>query len=436
MPIVLPLRSGHPRRIGRYRLTGRLEPGVEGFPGSFLGRSAEGEQVTLTPLGGERAADGAARDRFTAEAAAARRVEPFCVGRILGAVLEDSEPYLVREYVPGVSLAEAAADDGPLTDESLAGLAIGTATGLVAIHHAGLVHGAFGPENVVLSPDGPRVVQFSVTPPYGSATPAADMLAWALTMVFAAVGRQAVGPQDLTALPEGLREVVAKCLAPDPAARPAAPVILTRLLGRDEPSADLLAEGARRARSAARAISQDASPGGVLATRQPRSRAVTWVAACAACLAVLAAAGWFLLGRPGGSRASMVTASSSGTSAPATRPPSVPAGMTGTWRGQVRQTAPVLAVTVRITLAGGSPRGTIDYPALGCYGRLRAVSGAAGALTLALHITQGRQSCNDGVITLTAHGPGQLAFSFHRSSGPNPGGVLTRVQASPSPSPS
>ena len=89
---------------------------------------------------------------------------------------------------------EFVTEEGAWEGRDLQALAIGTATGLAAIHQAGLVHGDFGPEYVVLSADGPRVIEFGITPPYGSATPAADMRAWARTLLFAAAGGPA-GPR-------------------------------------------------------------------------------------------------------------------------------------------------------------------------------------------------------------------------------------------------
>src|SRR5256886_9104466 len=60
-----------------------------------------------------------------------------------------------------------------------------------------------------------RVIEYGITPPYGPATPSADMLAWAQTMVFAAVGRPPATFSDLDALPGALRQAVADCLAGD-----------------------------------------------------------------------------------------------------------------------------------------------------------------------------------------------------------------------------
>src|ERR1039457_278878 len=260
MPQVAPLRPDDPKRVGRYRLTGRV-PGIPAGSRAYLRRATDGDRVTLTMLATDRTPDGAARDRFTAEARAARRGAPFCVARILDAGLEGGHAYLVTEFVAVPLLSEPVAAAGPRTGDELEALAIGMATGLAAVHQAGLVHGEFGPDHVVLGTEGPRVIHFSITPPYGSATPSADMLAWAQTTLFAASGRPAIGPQDLNSLPEPLRATVAACLAPDPGSRPSARSVATALLGRGDPAAGLLAEGARRSRAAARGVPRSV-PGG------------------------------------------------------------------------------------------------------------------------------------------------------------------------------
>jgi hypothetical protein len=310
-------------------------------------------------------------------------------------------------------------------------LAVGTATGLMAIHQTGLVHGALSPDHVVLSPDGPRLTHFGITPPYGAATPAADLLAWANTVIFAALGRPPVGPQDLAALPEELREVVAACLAPDPASRPVARAVLTRLLGGHDPSAGLLTEGARRARVVARMP----EPGP--AHRQPaaarsRSGVILWVVACAVCVLAIAAGAVFIF-RPHQGPAGQAGAIASGSPQPgATRLPTPlpsarpPAALAGTWSGQVHQTGPALTVGVRISLPAGSATGTITYPQLGCSGRLAIVAVAGRKVTLDQIIVRGRGKCRDGVITLAVRRAGTSAFTFLRPAGNNATGTLTR----------
>ncbi|MBO0813722.1 MAG: serine/threonine protein kinase, partial [Actinobacteria bacterium] len=255
MPTVTPLRPGDPRRVGRYRLTGRVDDfAAADVPRQdiFLAERVDGAAVIATFPGAARASDAAARDRFVAEARAARNIPPFCVARVLDAGVEGGRPYLITEYVPGPSLQEIVTAEGPLPAAAVRALAIGCATGIASIHQAGLVHGQFGPGLVALGRDGPRVVHFSTTPPYGAATPAADIRAWAHTVVFAATGHRLASADDLGALPADLRRVVADCLSPDPMGRPPARALLAELLSGTDLSAGLLAEGARRARGAGR----------------------------------------------------------------------------------------------------------------------------------------------------------------------------------------
>jgi eukaryotic-like serine/threonine-protein kinase len=435
MPDVTPLQAGDRRRVGRYRLTGRLASwaGPDGGPPPvFMARTTGGDPVLVTLLGRARVADAAARDRFTAEARVARRVSPSCATRVLDAGIEGDDPYLVTEYVPGPTLAEVVTAEGALPAGVLEAVAIGTATGLTAIHQAGLVHGKFGPGQVILGPGGPRVTHFGITPPYGPATPAADLLAWAQTVMFAAVGRPPVGPQDLAGLPPELRAVVAACLMPDPDGRPTTRAVLARLLGRRDGSPGLLAEGTRQARAAARAPDSGPVPRPRERTRlRSRSSVAAWAMACAVCVVAIVA-GAVYIARPhrGAAVPGTLTAGTPGGNA--TRLPrplpsaSPPEALTGNWSGPVHQTGPVLTVTVRISLPADSPTGTIAYPALGCSGRLAIVSVATRLLTLDQIITRGQKKCASGVVTLSPGPAGTAVFIFLRPGGNNPAGTLTR----------
>jgi len=435
MPNVMPLQADDPRRMGHYRLTGRIDsrPEADGStPRVFMAKLVDDGEVIVTLRGRERVADAAARDRFTAEARVARRVAPFCTARILDVGIEAHGPYLVSEYIPGSTLIETVWREGPLTSPGLDAVAIGTATGLKAIHQTGLVHGSLGPDRVVLGPDGPCLTQFGITPPYGAATPAAALLAWANTVLFAALGRPPVGPQDLAALPEDLREVVAACLAPDPAARPVARAVLTRLLTGHDLSAGLLTEGARQAKLAARMPEigpADRPP----APARSRSGVVLWGVACAVCVLAIAAGAVFIFVRPHQGSGGPPGAPATGTQAGATRLPTplpsarAPARLAGSWSGQVHQTGPALTVIVRISLPAGSATGTISYPQLSCSGRLAIVAVAKRKVTLDQIIASGRASCPDGVITLASRAPGTVTFTFLRANGSDPTGTLNRA---------
>jgi hypothetical protein len=246
MPHKSPLQPGDPRRVGRYRLAGRIT-GIPAEGPIYLGAAPDGSEVSISVLHSEWTKDAAARDRFAAEAAVAKRVPPFCAARILDAGLDGDDAFLISEYVPGKSLLEVISTDGILEGPELEAAAIGMATGLASIHLAALVHGNFGPEYVIMTAAGPRVVEFGITPPYGAATPAADMAAWGQTVVFAASGKPPTTIADLDVLPVRLRKVVIGCLSANPADRPTARAAVLEMIGDQDLPAGVLAEGSRRA---------------------------------------------------------------------------------------------------------------------------------------------------------------------------------------------
>ena len=178
-------------------------------------------------------------------------------------------PWLATEYLPGPTLQKAIDTSGPLMPSGVRSLAGGLAEALGAIHRSGLVHRDLKPSNIVLTDNGPRVIDFGIarafedasltatgvvigTPGYlspeqitGTAIgPPSDMFALGAVLVFAASGR---GPfatgnpasllhrivheqPQIPPLPDPLQELVRRCLARDPAQRPT-PAELLQLVG-------------------------------------------------------------------------------------------------------------------------------------------------------------------------------------------------------------
>jgi eukaryotic-like serine/threonine-protein kinase len=438
MPHVEALHADDPGRVGRYRLSGRIV-GIPGTGPVYLAKTIDGSDVTITLLDGDWTADPAERDRFTAEASAASRVAPFCAARILGSGFEGKQAFLVSEYVPGPSLSELVAEQGPWQGRDLQALAIGTATGLAAVHQAGLVHGDFGPQYVVLGPGGPRIIEFAITPPYGSATPSADMRAWVRTVLFAAVGGPSDAPhEDLELLPEPLRSLATQCLTGIPGGPPSAREVVVGLLGSRDPEAGVLGEGSRRAAAAAAAPAGPAE-GPVQPGRGGRTRrgaTIWWAAGVAACIVAIAAAIHIAESNTGQSSSQSDVAKPANPTpkprpSPAKRPGSavaVPVSMAGTWSGQARQdsSSGAFSVTVQVTLASGATRGSVRYsgPFL-CTDNLAAVSDARGKLTLDQGIVKG--PCQAGVVTLSPDSSTTLRFSFRGKGAPAATGTLTKT---------
>ena len=267
-----PLEPGDPVRLGRFELLGRLGEGGQGVV--YLGRGTNPgeERVAVKVL--RSTVDANALERLARELDAIHQVQPFVTAGVIEASAEGDRRYVVSEFIDGPSLQERVDDRGPLSEGDLQRLAVGTATALTAIHGAGVVHRDFKPANVLLGPDGPRVVDFGIarltdaatitsgligTPSYVAPeqlagrrpTSAVDIFAWALTLIYAATGQLAFGSDsvpavmhrimyeepDVSGLPPSLQTIVLECLDKDPDRRPKARDLLLRLVDPSAPRA-------------------------------------------------------------------------------------------------------------------------------------------------------------------------------------------------------
>ncbi|WP_245655920.1 serine/threonine-protein kinase [Microtetraspora fusca] len=264
------LTPGDPLHIGSYRLLGRL--GAGGMGTVYLGESPDGQRVAVKVINPEYSRHEQFRMRFRREADAASRVRRFCTAAVIEAALDGEQLYVVTEFVPGPNLEQAVQSSGPLRGSSLDALAVGVATALAAIHGAGVIHRDLKPSNVLLSPVGPRVIDFGIarardtlggitgtgeligTPRYMSpevlrgepVTPACDVFSWGCLVAFAATGRapfhgetlhavlyQVLNNEpDLDGLEPALRDLVGRALAKDPEWRPTSQQLLDQMVGR------------------------------------------------------------------------------------------------------------------------------------------------------------------------------------------------------------
>ncbi|WP_274028710.1 protein kinase domain-containing protein [Streptomyces sp. MMBL 11-1] len=266
------LRGGDPVEIGGYPLEGRLGSG--GMGTVFLARTSSGRPVAIKLIHQQFAGDDEFRIRFRQEVAAARRVSGAFTAAVVDAAPEAEQPWMATTYIEGPTLAQRIAANGPLDGAELRRLAIGLAEALRDIHRVGVVHRDLKPSNVVLSPEGPRVIDFGIsravdqqtltmtgrvigTPPFMSPEqlqaprgvgPRSDVFSLGTLLVYAATGH---GPFDadspyttayqvvheepsLDAVPEALRAVVEPCLDKEPEGRPSADELLVLL--RDLPA--------------------------------------------------------------------------------------------------------------------------------------------------------------------------------------------------------
>ncbi|GLX49391.1 hypothetical protein Shyhy01_23410 [Streptomyces hygroscopicus subsp. hygroscopicus] len=267
---MLPLREHDPEQIADYRLLGRLGEGGMGVV--YLARSSRGRMVAVKSIRTELAAVADFRTRFANEITAARQVGGDWTAAVLDADPHAERPWVATAYIPGPTLADVVDQHGPLPERSVRGLASGLCGALADIHAAGLVHRDLKPSNIMITIDGPRVIDFGIvraldgltssgltstgsvvgTPGFMAPehirgerlTQACDVFSLGAVLAFAASGHMAfVAPEgqahavmyrvvheqpDLTGVPEPLRPLIRDCLAKDPTTRPSVHTLQTR----------------------------------------------------------------------------------------------------------------------------------------------------------------------------------------------------------------
>ncbi|MFC8837172.1 serine/threonine-protein kinase [Streptomyces griseoincarnatus] len=257
------LGIGDPQTIGGYRLLARL--GAGGMGQVYLARSDRGRTVAVKLVREELARQEEFRARFRQEVRAARQVGGDWTAPVLDADTEAAVPWVATGYVAGPSLQQVVGHDhGALPERSVRILGAGLAYALKDIHAAGIIHRDLKPSNVLVTIDGPRVIDFGIARALETVTdggltrtgalvgspgfmapeqvrgdritPACDVFCLGSVLAYAATGalpfgtansgvhalmfRIAQEEPDLTQVPEGLADLVRACLRKDPAARP------------------------------------------------------------------------------------------------------------------------------------------------------------------------------------------------------------------------
>ncbi|WTW96725.1 protein kinase [Streptomycetaceae bacterium NBC_01309] len=239
-----------PKEIGGYRLLRVL--GAGGMGRVYLARSPGGRTVAVKVIRPELSDDVGFRNLFRREVAAARRVGGAWTAPVIDADTEASRPWLVTGYVAGPSVYEAVERHGPLPESSVRTLGAGLAEALIAIHGTGLIHRDLKPTNVLLSLDGPRVIDFGISRALDASVhtrtgatvgspgfmspeqidgrdvgPATDVFSLGSVLVFAATAEGPFGAgsaqalmfrivsksPELGAVPAELRDLISACLA-------------------------------------------------------------------------------------------------------------------------------------------------------------------------------------------------------------------------------
>jgi serine/threonine protein kinase len=136
-------------RLGEYDVTEIIGRGGMGVVLKAFDTSLH-RYVAIKVLAPQWATSATARTRFAREARAAAAVSHEHVVAIHDVDEANGLPYLVMEYVPGLSLQERLDRDGPLDLKAILRIGMQTASGLGAAHAQGLIHRDIKPANILL----------------------------------------------------------------------------------------------------------------------------------------------------------------------------------------------------------------------------------------------------------------------------------------------
>ncbi|GGT04701.1 hypothetical protein GCM10010271_03260 [Streptomyces kurssanovii] len=251
-----PLDGRDPTMVGPYTVLRVLGQG--GMGRVYLARGLGTRLYAVKVIRPHLADEEGFRARFVREASAARAVS----GAFTAPVVEVSPPnaellWMAVAFVAAPPLDILVERAGVLTPAGVWWVAAGIAEALLSVHGAELVHRDLKPANVLVTADGPRVIDFGIAkaldavgtastnvmgtsgfmaPEHirGAAEPASDVFALGAVMVFAATGhapfqgpsagdvlaQTLYQPPNLNGLPSELADVVGRCLSKEPQARP------------------------------------------------------------------------------------------------------------------------------------------------------------------------------------------------------------------------
>ncbi len=278
------------QEIGGYQILKAL--GAGGMASVYQAKAPDGRQVALKFLHPQIASDLNARKRLQREADAINRVSSSGVAKVFEVNTQGETPYVAMELIKGITIAQDVSEFGTWNLPDLIDLAQWLARILRELHSAGVVHRDVKPANIMISKQGPVLIDFGIsqtpgaerltatglvtgTPGYISpqliqgedARPRDDWWAWLCVLLFCITGRPPfgsgpvevvlgrinTGQADLSELPPPLQRVFLSGFQIDPERRASPEQLIAALeaVNEGKDPADYLPEAARLAEGTA-----------------------------------------------------------------------------------------------------------------------------------------------------------------------------------------
>jgi len=148
------------QRIGRFELLRKLGQGAQAVV--WLGHDERLDREVAIKLLDRHVAKTAVTQWLHEARAVSRLTHPNIVP-VFEADSQDGQPYLVFEYVEGMTLSQARRGQGEMPPREAVELVMGVLDALATAHERGIVHRDLKPSNILLGADGrPRVMDFGI----------------------------------------------------------------------------------------------------------------------------------------------------------------------------------------------------------------------------------------------------------------------------------
>ncbi len=212
------LRLGDPEEIGPWQIVNRLGSGGMGIV--YMGTNGT-HAAAIKVVRDFLLEDPTSRTRLAREVETLQRVRSPHVAQIVGSDVKGNPAWIATNYVDGPSLKVLIEKEGALSRDDWMIFAHAFLSALKAVHSVGVVHRDIKPSNILMSNDGPKLIDFGIsltsdvtsltrtgmvagTPAWlapeqflgGEITTAVDNFAAGSTLMYAATGQTPWGADD------------------------------------------------------------------------------------------------------------------------------------------------------------------------------------------------------------------------------------------------
>ena len=153
------LRPDDPEQIGPWQIVNRLGSGGMGIV--YMGTNGT-HAAAVKVVRDFLLEDPGARARLAREVETLQKVKSNFVAEIVGSDVKSKTSWIATNYVDGPSLKVLIEKEGPLNETDWVSFADGLLSALAAVHSVGVIHRDIKPSNILMSKDGPKLIDFGI----------------------------------------------------------------------------------------------------------------------------------------------------------------------------------------------------------------------------------------------------------------------------------